>query len=320
MPRFPKTAVPATRSSLPLLKVRRRLVLALLTFSILSGVVALVVAVALRPTAPVQAGADSRPAAIAEVAVRDFLAARNSTVPAAKDVNTRWAPDTLGSADPKDQVKPLDLKSLTLAEVRRQSLGDTGDQRVDLVKFMAVIGDAPFEITVPVVVDPTADSPRLGGEPSLVPAKLAKTETGDGADYENYKASENGGKLPAPVRDSISRWATTFAAEGSNSEALRAVTGDQDLHRTYSGLGGWKAEVTGVGNFVPVSEPATGDGVVVRVALALTSPAANGPTLNTAYDVYVLYTGSEAQPPVVAWGPAGSVVELTPYTYNANQS
>lgn len=317
MPRFNMVAVPATHSSLPLLKIRRRIVLGLLVASILSGFLALVISLASRPAAPVATGTDNRSAALAEVAARDFLAQRNSTVPAASGVSTEWAP---AQVDQDNAPKPVDVSSLTLSGVTAQKLGDAADQVVDLVKFVAVIDGAPFELTVPMTVPAGADSPVLGGQPALVPAKLAKTDEAKPIDLNNYATAQDGGALPQGVQDSIKDWAAKFAAEGKDSRALRDVTNDQDQSRTYSGLGGWKAEVTSLGRSVPVTNEKTGNGIIVRVNLALTSPATNGPTLNTAYDVYVLYSGKEAAPPVVAWGPAGSAAELTPYTYNANKS
>lgn len=326
-----KTAVPATRSSATVLTARRRVVVFLLVAIMASGVAALILAVqANRRPMPASPGVDPRPAAVAEQAGRDFLAGRNSTVPAARGVDTDFsgAPtpvatetqaltsaqvDTILNGTSKLTVSSFSLQGDTV-----QKLGDKANRVVHLVRFRVVINSAPYLLSVPILDDRTFGS-VLAGTPALLPATKGKREVA-AADYtEGYTQTST--SVPDAVASSVEKWVAAYTTGGTNSDALRTATDDKDKGRRYDGLGLPKAgELQQIVNSVPVGGAETGKpaGLIVQVRVGLPLPAANGLTLSSTYDLYVVTEGDPAQPPVVAWGPAGSATELTPYLSNAN--
>lgn len=343
------TAVPATRSSLPLLTIRRRLVLGTFGLCAATGLFSGVAwMTAEPPPAPVAAQSDQGAAALARTVVEDYLAARASSVPAAKDVDLDFSKDALptsdslpsptpspGSSGAEDGAAPAawSVQSLSYAGSSSFELGDgTGQVRSTVQeRFTLAASGALYEVTVPLVTtgapecakaDSAGQRPQscwvVAATPSLTAATAAGSGDRSGIDYEEL--FDGGGKdsvLPTPAyREQIVKWASVFAAAGKADRDLLGLTGDDQNH-TYSGLGGWKVvQEPVVRSAVPVSTPHPG--FIVRVGLVLAPPASNGPTLRTDYDLYIRSDKSQTVPPVVAWGAAGSYKSLQPYL-NADQ-
>lgn len=324
MPSARKIAVPATRSSATVLKARRRIVVVLLVAAVLSGFVStFVVLTQDPPPPPATVAVDSRLAAVAEQAGRDFLAGRNSTVPAAKGVNTDFSgqPSPTPTEDnplTKDQVDAIlngvsgiNVGAFALQGETTHRLGDADEQLIHLIRFRVTLNAAPFILTVPVLDDPTYGT-TLAGTPALLATSSGRRDDVDPADYTNYSAAET--SVSPQVEASIEKWVAAYSTAGRASDALRTVTGDQDPSRTYSGLGRvTPATLVSIVSAVPYSSTGGPAGQLVQIQVALPFNAATGFALNATYDLYVVTEGDPAQPPVVAWGPAGSEESLTPY-------
>jgi hypothetical protein len=356
MPSARKIAVPAARSNAAALAVRKRLFMGALIACLVAAIVSPIITLSLRPdSAPKSVSVEPRLAAVAEQAGRDFLAGRNSSVPAAEGVNTNWSGKETPAYTAEDLQDPdkvadqnrilvtgtsgLEITSFALQGSSAFMLGDAQNVRAHHVRFRVTVNSAPYLLSVPVIDDPEFGT-VLGGEPALLPATTG-TRKVDPLDYaKGYSAADTALATPA-VQKSITAWANAYAQGGANDDGLRAVVGDQSTSRTYNGLGGWFAKVVSIRNAVPIGGGDTNNpaGVLVQAEVRLSQtpfaaadsesligegselgtgdPAANGFTLSTTYDLYVVTEGNPAQPPVVAWGPAGSVSALTPYA-NAN--
>ena len=318
MARHPLTAVPATRSSLPLLQIRRRLVLGFLALAVVSVQFSTVAWIASGndqpPTVEIP---DQSAVSLAQTVVEDFLAARRSSVPAVEDVTSDFsAPNASG-----EPAAPLAVESLTFAgSTQSPPIGDQQNRpavKPVLEKFHATIAGKLYAITVPMVR--SGSEWLLAAAPSITPERVAANETKPGIDYEQlYPSKEalDANSLPAAYRTQIKTWADTFARAGRADPALYRLVDNESAH-TYSGLGGWTLVTEPqLKSAVPVSSPHPG--YVVRVGLVLRASATNGPTLSTEYDLYLRSDKSQSQPPVVAWGAVGSYWSLAPY-FNADQ-
>lgn len=317
MARIPLTAIPATRSSKPILKAKLMLVLSFLVVATMAGIFATFAWVSTASTPPPAADPTVRRdgQALAEIAARDFLAGRKSAVPVAEGVAADFTPQAApGSAPPK----PLGFQEVVLHHSRRVSVGNKVPRTVELNSFYATSGGTLFEVTVPMVLPSDYDnsghktSPVLAGSPAILPVVPVVEEGQEGAHYDDYPNALTPDAVNPAVAKRVAVWGRTFAnACTDEDQALLQLTGDGDgSGYRYSGLCGYTVtdkdvQILGA---VPVGDPRPG--LIVRVAVALRAPGTNGPTLNTQYDLYVGFTGSEALPPIYAWGPAGSFSEL----------
>ena len=318
MSRSPLIAVPAPRSSMPLLAVRRRIVLGLLLgFIVLSlaSAGAWVSDMRNKPVIPVLANQGA--VGLAQTAVGDFLARQASAVPAIAGVETDFSKATRDASVSGQVVGPLAVSGLSYVGSAATTLGDGSREvtKIEQERFVATVAGQLMEVNVPMAK--TANGWALAAAPSMVPAA-----PGDGGrvrlDYASlYKGGGDSSILPgAAYTSQIAAWAATFAAGGPADPKLYALTGDTTAN-TYSGLGGWAlVGAPAIGSVVAVTTPRPG--FIVRVSLVLKAPGANGPTLQADYDVYVRSDQSQSQPPVVAWGPAGSYKTLNPFV-NADQ-
>lgn len=318
------SAVPASRSSLPILKIRRRVVLGLLIFTSCVGLFA-GLAWLLAPSQVISAEAPrSEPAiALATTVAHDYLAGRDTIVPAGTGVDVKFADN--GPVIPKARI--------TFAGSSQYRLGDAQSLGVEKVTF-DVIDPSPeeapraYKLTVLMAHAPTGWV--LSASPSIEPAQLAKEQ-----DIPGYKElfTTGGepsqlGKLPQAegIRSQVEKWAELYAAEGANSDALFSLTGDTDSSRTYDGLGGWKTLDVSIRSYLTGEngpETAADFGstwVVVRLALVLEPPAATGSTVTAEYDVLLQPEKNPAAPPVTAWGPAGvgPTSDLTNFVNSTN--
>lgn len=303
------TAVPAQRSSLPVLQVRRRLVLGLLAGTSAIGLFSGVAwALAPEPAPVVESARDEAAVSLATIVANDFVNGRDSAVPAAAGVDPLFSRTNQG-AFPDARV--------TFAGSTQTRYGDVQAVTTERSEFhVAVTREGVtelFELSVPMVL--SSGGWVLGAAPSLSPVSAASAV--DIPDYS--KLFEAGGtqsdlsSLPygAAVTEQVNRWAAAFASGGPKSPELFALTQDNDASHSYDGLGGWSAEQVVVKSFAtgpndPESAARFGSTwLTVRVALVLVPPSANGPTLSTEYDLLLQPEMNTATPPVTAWGPAG---------------
>jgi hypothetical protein len=323
----PKVAVPAARSTMSSLKTRRRIVLGALLFAAAAGLFAAFSWVTYTPPKVFPSASAATPTvALATQVAREYFAGVPTTVAYANGVDP-----TFGFTD---ETRPFPV----VGGPNVASVVPTiaGEENINLVRFyvaldqvMPVTNPSDGEVTpvtqrfyyqlgVPMSV-PDAGTPVLAATPTLQPFVGTPPESLSGVDPQVYPTQVDVADIPDNSGKQLVVWAQTFASEGFDSEALQAVTGDTDPFHEYSGMGGWV--VTGApkilgANIAPASDnpddPNPG-GLIIRVGLVLTPPAANGPTVQSEYDVWVAGDGTEAQPPVIAWAPAGTYDLMYPY-------
>lgn len=313
MSRNPLSAVPATRSSAPILKIRRFAVLGTLIAVALAGVFASIAWLTTDMKTVVQGDTTNFVAkSFAEIAVGDYLHARDSAVPAASNVDTNFSVKP-GTAIPR---KGLAVDYISYAGARPAPVGDGSKGTVGRLYtlqevFLASLSGTTYRVVVPMVKQ--QGKWLLGAYPSLLVANLPSGDE-PALDYSALYAKGGDSSLfpnPKGYLQRIGEWAKVYASAGKASAELYTLTGDTES-RSYSGLGGWS--VVGaprVGSVVAVSSPIPG--FITRVTVVLAPPRADGTTLTAEYDLYIRSDKSQKQPPVVAWSAAGSYQPLTPY-------
>ncbi|MEU6037478.1 hypothetical protein ABZ801_18925 [Actinomadura sp. NPDC047616] len=176
-----------------------------------------------------------------------------------------------------------------------------------------------LQLDVPVLLDPKG--PLLAASPALSVWKNGVGKVGGRADYTNFSGLTT--QVGNATKNQILRWAGAYST--GDSAGLLAVTGDQNDSHRYAGLSGFSlADSPQAVQILSAIKSGNGQVIVrVRILLARAAPAGTVPGQNGAdqrfttfadFDLLVGATG--AQPPVLAWGPAGSAAELEPY-YNA---
>lgn len=175
------------------------------------------------------------------------------------------------------------------------------------------------QLDVPVLLDPSG--PRLAAAPTFSVWKKGAGEPGGEGDYTNYNGLTE--KVSTEAKNQILRWAAAYAS--GDSAGLLAVTGDQDTSHRYRGLSGFVLSDSPRAVQILSAIRGSSERIIVRVRILLarapqpgTVPSTEGPERRfaTFADFDLLVGASGAQPPVLAWGPAGSAAELEPY-YNA---
>ncbi len=313
---FPKIAVPAARSSASVLKIRRRIVLGLLVLAIVMSLVALLMSRGSGGSDVASAGdlIATPVVAFSEEAARDFLDAKPTDVPVATGVDPTFGYD--------QDAQPFQWSGLNLAGIGSREFGD--DRRpVSLVTYYVqikqpeivdketVFNPKLYRLTVP-MVSAAGTYPRLAAQPSLLPTDFNDGTTDDvaGLNVEQYSQAVDGAseEVTKVIRD----WGFAFVEGGYKDEVLKRITGDTRPEATYTGLGGWSLDKLSIVGVLPA--PVEGEGYVARVVLAITPPAGTGPNAEAEYDVWVAQTeAGQANPPVIAWGTAGTAETLLPY-------
>lgn len=319
-----KIAVPAQRSRVDTLKLRRRIILIALITAAAAGVFS-AVAWMTKPAAVAskQASGTSPSVALANQVALDYLAGRPTTVPVAKDV-----PQDFGNTSAKPGLSG-NVRPPILANVTTTTMPNGGT--LDLVRFYIIVdqdGTNPadgkptrnayyYQLSVPMAVNDKAPTPVLAAVPTILPLITANTDT-SAADLSTLPNKIESSSISNALSQRVSSWATEYAKSGVDSAALKALTGDQDPNHQYSGLGGWTLATAPQilsAAAPPVNE--AGDrqtGIILRVALVMSPPGANGGTVRSEYDVWVQATGSNDDvAPIVAWAPAGSYSLMYPY-------
>ncbi|MBB6400169.1 hypothetical protein BKA00_007083 [Actinomadura coerulea] len=178
-----------------------------------------------------------------------------------------------------------------------------------------------LQLDVPVLLDPSG--PRLAASPAFSVWKNGTGKPKGTGDYTNYRQLTT--EVSTESKNQILRWAAAYAT--GDSPALLAVTGDQDPKHRYEGLSGFRLADSSQAVQILSAIKTLDDQLVVRVRIMLaraeqpgTVPPKKGnvqPFTNFA-DFDLLVGASGAQPPVLAWGPAGSAAELNPYSNALN--
>ncbi|WP_433467305.1 hypothetical protein [Spirillospora sp. CA-128828] len=179
-----------------------------------------------------------------------------------------------------------------------------------------------LQLDVPVLLD--TSGPRLAASPAFSVWKNGAGKPEGTGDYTNYSGLTV--QVSEEAKNQILRWATAYAT--GDSAGLLAVTGDQDNSHSYQGLSGFGLANSAQAVQVLSAIKSTDEQIIVRVRLMLartdqigTVPGKKSnvqPFTNFA-DFDLLVGASGAQPPVLAWGPAGSAADLEPY-YNAQKN
>ncbi|GAA1832459.1 hypothetical protein [Actinomadura chokoriensis] len=174
-----------------------------------------------------------------------------------------------------------------------------------------------LQLDVPVLL--SARGPRLAAAPAF---SVWRDGVGDAAgrgDYTNY------GRLSTEVSEAAKKqiliWARAYAT--GDSAALLAVTRDQNGSHRYVGLSGFTLPDSPRAVQIMSAIEAADQQLIVRarVMLARTPPGGTvsgrhgrGRPFSTFADFDLLVGApTGAQPPILAWGPAGSAAELEPY-------
>jgi hypothetical protein len=175
------------------------------------------------------------------------------------------------------------------------------------------------QLDVTVLLDPSG--PRLAAAPGFSVWKNGAGKPKGKGDYTNYNSLSV--EVSDASKNQILRWATAYAT--GDTTGLLAVTGDQDPKHRYEGLSGFALANSAQAVQVLSAIKSTDDQLIVRVRLMLakaqptgTVPGKKGniPPFTSFADFDLLVGANGAQPPVLAWGPAGSAADLQPY-FNA---
>lgn len=285
MARHRWTAVPATRSSAPVLKIRLWLVLGSLIVSSVFGLFGGIAWVANKPEPPAPLPPEAAATGVATAVATDFLNGRPTTVAVAEGIN----PELGGGGSGLPGAVSVAWTDFDLY---------VQEGRTFEVHHFIVGGTPPRSLAV--TVELTGAGPVLAAAPALGPLAIS-AQPPRRFDWADSEARMN---VSDDVKRRVTAWAEAYASD--DRQALRDLTGDAE-RRVYAGLGGLSAEEVDVLGAVPVS--GSGD-IVVRVSVLLTGEA--GFKAEAEYDLRVADQGS-ADPKVTAWGPAASGGFLGPY-------
>lgn len=299
-------AIPAARSSMPVLKVKLWLVLGTLFFSAAMGIISIVIVLAgTSAPAPVTTGPSTANQAFAETVAYDFLAGRSTQVAVATGVDRNFGRGT-------DVITAQAVESVIPVSVDYQTVNGLP---VELYRFAAVLtGGRTLQVTVP--VQPTTIGPVLLAAPAVfAPQSYAADDVVDAFDYTQLLAANSGSPSPNTTAV-VDQWAQAYAA-GDSATLQRDVVGDPDPNGVYVGVGGLTASEVKVISWFPRDE--TGQYVSLRVSVLLSSTGAEKWTVRSEFDLLVKDPTS-ATPKVQAWGPVGSGPTLTAFQNNRNPS
>ncbi|MGI5204041.1 hypothetical protein ACQEU6_20985 [Spirillospora sp. CA-108201] len=178
-----------------------------------------------------------------------------------------------------------------------------------------------LQLDVPVLLDPAG--PRLAASPAFSVWKNGTGKPEGTGDYTNYRQLTT--EVSTESKNQILRWAAAYAT--GDSTALLAVTGDQDPKHRYEGLSGFRLADSAQAVQILSAIKTLNDQLVVRARIMLaraeqpgtvTGKKVNVPPFTNFADFDLLVGASGAQPPVLAWGPAGSAADLDPYSNALN--
>jgi len=287
------TAIPAARSSAPVLKVRLWLVLGSLIFAAVCGVLSMVLLLT-RKEAPPPEIPPPLPTALGEAwtVANEFTAGRTISVPLAAQM-----PKTRGTDKSLGVVSSIEWQGY---ETRKPD----GVRSVEYHRFLvttapAAEGEAPGRRVLVVPMEVTESGPLLIASPSLEPA----TAPADPPARIDWTDVEEQLTVSDQLKRRVESWATAFLADDRG--AIQDVVNDPQQGE-YAGIGGLATEKVDVPSFVALPN---GD-AVARARVTATHPS--GWTSEFEWDLLVR-NPNQGNPEIVAWGPAGVGGLLAPY-------
>lgn len=315
MPKHPFSAVPAARSSAPILKIKLYTVLGAVLLAAALGPISFIIASSQAASqGPVTAEVDYAASGFARLVAEDYLSGRATSVPVSEDVDPYFG----GSQSTAEKRLPLPYSALTLISSEESSDAASG-QVYEISKFVFLLNGKPMRVDVTMLK--TADGPVLAASPALRTVDV----TAESHERVNYYASatfEEGAPPNPAVSTKIQEWAAAYFAD--DQKTLTDLTGDP-MGGTYAGLGGFvlarnvqiSSHVVADPVTIPVVNGVTpNEPVYVRVQAWVHPVGAEQSVLSNEYDLLILDAGT-AQPKVVAWGAAGSA-PLAPFS-NSNR-
>jgi hypothetical protein len=304
----PFTAVPATRSSKRVLRIKQNVLIGAVVAGFLLGPLAFLVA-SRSSSAVEQVRADlpaplpTSTAGFAEIVARDFVAGRPTQLPTAEGV-----PATLGF-DPRTR-NPLDRATLFFDGVFG---GNVAGTPVSITRFRVVVpandpqaevGYLVYNLSITTMKDPTGRFDVLAALPYLSPAVFAgQIPAAPAADETVPGGSET---IPPPVVNLIDRWGRAYA-EGSQ-EQMRTVVRPPNASATFPLLTG--AQLAAAPTIPWMIERSDGS-AIVRARFVFSDVSANGFTPSIELDFLVSDVNGQ-NPEVKAWGAPGSGPTLEP--------
>lgn len=337
MPRAPWSAIPAARSSLPVLKIRLFLVMGSLLLAAALGLVSTFAWLS-RPN--VASGGSPSPHALgfATTIATDYLTDQPVTL---MNGLVSGLNPSLGHPVRPDSGMGVTSFGYDTFVTGPNPAYINGDF-LETYYFDVATHQGNYLLAVPVDVTSTGNS--LAAYPTLLPyVNLSPSyPSGPPATYGIYSATPNtsatqidyshdtnpvgcsgcSSSLPQPVTSVISQWASDFTSTSSAAQAdlQKNVVGDASaLPGSYIGLSGVRplspsAYVTVIGG----TQQSTTIGTttypadIIHITLLLSPTSAKGFTVSSDYDLLVI-DPQTSTPHVVAWGPAGSGPTLTAF-------
>ncbi|MCO6009157.1 hypothetical protein NE236_29725 [Actinoallomurus purpureus] len=179
-----------------------------------------------------------------------------------------------------------------------------------------------LKLDVPLLI--TAQGPRLSAAPAFsVWTGGVGSPTGAG-DYTNYTSLTT--EVSDAAKNQVAEWAKAYVT--GDATGLLALTGDQNSHHHYVGLSGFTLPASGEAVQILSAIKAAKGQLVVRARVVLARTPSGGTVSGTngttqqfvTFADFDLLVGAPAgaQPPILAWGPAGSAAELEPYSNALN--
>ncbi|MEO3826347.1 hypothetical protein [Actinomadura sp. B10D3] len=174
-------------------------------------------------------------------------------------------------------------------------------------------GTNVLQLDVPVLLD--TKGPRLAAAPAFGTWKNGDRGANGRGDYSNYSTLAT--EVSDAAKNQILLWAKAYAT--GDAVGLLAITGDQNSGHSYVGLSGFTLPDSPEAVQILSAIRAANDQLIVRVRVRLARAATGGNDaagqFTTFADFDLLVGGrTGAQPPILAWGPAGSAAELEPYS------
>jgi hypothetical protein len=283
------TAIPAARSSAPVLKIRLWLVLGSLVLAAALGAFGGIAWLTSKPAEPAEPPPVPQAVGFAGEVANAWVQGRPVGVPVAVGVSPSVV-EGVRDGKPLEGAGPLVWDSFELLQPEPGRL-------IEVHRFF-LGGNPPRALQV--TVELTGSGPVLAAGPSLVPVALSG-EVVERLDYRNA----DGPSVTDDVESVATKWAEAFA--GDDRDRLRELTGDSEP-RVYAGLGGFSASDVQVVAAVP--SPTSPGSWVIRVEGRLDGPEG----FSGVVEWDLLVSGPEtANPRVVAWGAAGTGLYLTAF-------
>lgn len=305
MTKHPWTAVPATRSSAPVLKIK---------LYALAGAIGLMCALSLisflgfigsRGAGVATATDDavlSDERAFAEQVARDMLSGRPTTLAVAAGVDSSFG---FSNSDAGVAPAAIGFRDLVWSGTRSNVVNERAYR---IHSFSVRTGDQTLVLDV-TTMRSSEGFPVLVAQPSLAPAVVPKVIPPllDFAEDANVIDS-----TPTLVRDVVALWAAAYAT--NNAGELHRLANDPNANG-YVGLGGFG--VVGEPSYGVAVQAVNAPTMNVRVRVVFRSTGANQYQVSNDFDL-LIGDWETALPKVVAWGPPGSAIALTPYSNNTS--